>query len=292
MIRLLGTASSASGPTFSSRSASCGRVRRTFFAVVSSVIAISLSAASAQAAPINYGDFTANTVIYQMVREAANSAGDTAPLFGAPTVSGDSLDFDPVGFSASVVGAGVDITDGNLAFMVKAKPGNAINNLLIQERGDTTLAGFGSDTTFSAVMMRGVLNISEVDFVGINTISFPISISNFSPSGGTYGLGTDGGGGPLYASGWSGSVLVDLTTANPIVANALASQGVVPQLGVTKISVNFNNTLIAIGQTGTSATIAKKDNGIIITTNIPEPTSCLMAVFGLALCGVAARRGR
>lgn len=233
-----------------------------------------------------------NTVTYQMVREAANSAGDTAPLFGPPTVSGDSLDFDPVGFSASTIGGGVDITDGNLAFMVKAKPGNSISNIQIAERGDTTLAGFGSDTTFSSVTMRGILNINEVDFVGINTIALPISITNFSPSGGTYGLGTDGGGGPLYASGWNGSLLFDLTTANPVVAAAFASQGIVPKTGVTKISVNFNNTLVAISQVGTSATIAKKDNGIIIRTNIPEPTSALLAALSLALCGLVARRVR
>ena len=233
-----------------------------------------------------------NTVTYEMVREAANSAGDVAPLFGAPGVFGDTLDFDPVGFGASTTGGGVDITDGNLAFMVKAKPGNSIDNIQFVERGDTTLAGFGTDTTFSSVTMHGVLNISEVDFAPINSISLPIAITNFSPSGGTYGLGTDGGGGPLFASLWSGSLLVDLTTANPAVAAAFANQGIVPTLGVTKISVNFDNTLVAISQAGTSATIAKKDNGIIITTNIPEPTSCLIAAFGLALCGLAARRVR
>lgn len=292
MIRLLETATTVSGLVSYLRSGSSALVRRTGFAAVTTAIAISLSVASSHAAPISYPDMMGNTVIYQNIREAANSAGDAAPLFGAPSVSGDSLDFDPVGFGASVIGPGVDITDGNLAFMVKAKAGNAINNIQIQESGDTTLVGFGTDTTFTSVTMRGVLNINEVDFVGINTISMPISITNFSPSGGTYGLGTDGGGGPLFSSGWNGSLLVDLTTSNPAVAAALASQGVVPQLGVTKISVNFNNTLVAIGQTGTSANIAKKDNGIIIRTNIPEPTSCLLAVFGLALCGVAARRGR
>ena len=131
-----------------------------------------------------------------------------ATFFGAPTVSGDSLDFDPVGFGASTTGGGVDVTDGNLAFMVKAKPGNAINNIQIAERGDTTLAGFGTDTTFTSVTMQGVLNIYEVDFAGINSIAIPIAITNFSPSGGDYGLGTDGGGGPLAtASGWVGSLL-------------------------------------------------------------------------------------
>jgi len=288
MIRLFETAPSVSGLAISRRDGSFSLARRTFLAA----LAVAVSITTSHAAVINYGDKMADTVIYQNIREAANSAGDAAPLFGPPDVAGNSLDFDPVGFGASVVGPGVDITDGNLAFMVKAKAGNAIDNIFFQEKGDTTLAGFGTDTTFTSVTMHGVLNINEVDFAGINTISLPISITNFSPSGGTYGLGTDGGGGPLFSSGWSGSLLVDLTTSNPAVAAAFASQGIVPQLGVTKISVNFNNTLVAIGQTGTSANIAKKDNGIIITTNIPEPASCLLAAFGLALCGVVARRVR
>jgi hypothetical protein len=293
MIRLLETAPSVSGLAYSFGFSSPALVRRTMFATAALGVAILFAAASSHAAPIVYGDLMGNTVIYQNIREAANSAGDAGPLFGAPDVSGDSIDFDPVGFSASVIGPGVDITDGNLAFAVKAKAGNAINNILFQEFGDTTLAGLGTDNTFSSVTMHGVLNITEVDFVGINTISLPISITNFGPSGGTFGLGTDGGGGPNFAAGWSGSLLVDLTTSNPTVAAALASQGVDPDLGVTRISVNFNNTLVAIGQTGTSALIAKKDtNGIIVTTNIPEPTSCLMAVFGLAMCSVAARRSR
>lgn len=289
MIRLPETAPSISGQvsalSFGPLSLAC----RTILVATACVFSIT----TAQAAVINYGDKVGNTVIYQNIREAANSAGDVAPLFGEPDVTGDSLDFDPVGFGASVIGPGVDITDGNLAFAVKAKAGNAINNILIQEFGDTTLAGFGSDTTFSTVRMQGVLNISEVDFVGINTIALPISITNFGPSGGTYGLGTDGGGGPNFATGWTGSLLVDLTTSNPAVAAAFASQGISPTLGVTRISVNFNNTLVAIGQTGTSATIAKKDtSGIIVTTNIPEPTSCLLVALGLALSSLAARRAR
>jgi hypothetical protein len=263
------------------------------FAAIFSV-ATTFGFADLQAAPISYvGPFVGNTVIYDMVREAANSAGDVAPLFGPPTVSADSLTFDPVGFGASTIGGGVDITDGNLAFMVMAKPGNSIQNLQIQEFGDTTLTGPGDDTTYSAVKMHGILKISEVDFVGINTISMPISITNFGPSGGDYGLATDASGGPLFSSGWSGSTLVDLTTSNPVVAAALAARNIVPALGVTKISVNFDNTLVAISQTGTSALIAKKNaGGVIITTNIPEPTTCLLGILGVALCGVVARRVR
>src|SRR3990172_510762 len=95
----------------------------------------------AQAVPINYGTFMGNTVSYVDVTEDSNS-GDALPLFGAPTVSADSLDFDPVGFDANATGAlGVDVTDGNLNFMVVAKRGKAIQSLELSEAGDTTLAG-------------------------------------------------------------------------------------------------------------------------------------------------------
>ena len=72
------------------------------------------------------------------------SAADAAPLFGEPfalsppatypcvpcvlcTIPGNSLNFDPTGFSASASGAGgTDITDGQLKFTVVAKPGFGI----------------------------------------------------------------------------------------------------------------------------------------------------------------------
>jgi hypothetical protein len=237
------------------------------------------------AAPINYGDFMGDTVTYVMVQEDSNS-GDTPPLFGMPTVSNDSLDFNPVGFGASTTNGGVDVTDGNLAFMVVAKPGNAIANIKFNEFGDTTLAGIaalGSQTTFSSVTMDGVLNISQVDGVGINSISIPFAMA-FSPSGGTYGLGTDGGGGPLFNTIWSGMAFIDVT-------QELIDRNIPFNLGATKISVNFDNTLVAISQVGTTALIAKKDH-VIITTNIPEPASCLLAVFSLVAGSVMIRRSR
>ncbi len=212
---------------------------------------------------------------------------------GHRTSFADTLDFDPVGFNAHASGAnGIDLTDGNLAFMVKAKPGNGINNISISELGDTTLSGFGTDKTFTAVTMHGILNISEVGFVGINTVSMPISITNFSPSGGTFGLASDFGGGPGGSLGWSGSTLIDLTTANPAVAAAYAAQKLNPALPVTKISVNFDNTLMALSELGTQSLIAKKDSGITIRTNIPEPTTCVLALFGMLATLVSIRRSR
>jgi hypothetical protein len=269
---------------------------------------LSVVAQSVQAAPINYGSFSGTSVVYSDVREDSNS-GDTLPLFGEPStvgpvtpgypavpcvlcgIPGNTLGFTPTGFGASASGAGgIDITDGNLSFKVAAKPGSAISNLLLSEKGDLTMAGTGTDLTNVGVAASGSLNISEVDGIGINTISVPFSVA-MSPSGGTFGYLTDGGGGPFpYFDNWSGSLLLDV---NGILTTAVGN-GEIPAftLGATKISINLDNTLVAMSQEGTSALIAKKDFGVNISVNIPEPTSCGLAVIGLLalLHGVA--RGR
>jgi hypothetical protein len=254
------------------------------FALLLGLAACCLTATS-HAASINYGNFSGTTVNYIAVTEASNS-GDAVPLFGPPTVSGDSLDFNPVGFNANSSNGGADITDGNLTFMAQAKPGFGLFNLKIQEFGDTSMVGFGTDTTFTSVTLNGILNVQEVGGAGINSVSIPISITNFNPSGGTFGLASDFGGGPGGTLAWNGSVLLDLTLANPAIAAAYADQHLDTSKPVTKVSLNFDNTLIAISQQGTSALIAKKDH-VIITTNIPEPASLglLLLATALSACG-------
>lgn len=235
------------------------------------------------AAPINYGSFMGTTVTYVDVTEDSNS-GDTLPLFGPPTVSGNSLDFNPVGFNATATGAGGnDITDGNLAFMVVAKPGNAIKMLSLSEAGDTTLAGFGTDATFTKVTGTGVLNINAVDGVGIGAIAVPFSMT-FTPSGGDYGLTTDFGGGPGGTIAWSGGTSFNLNSI--LTANSIPFVG-----GATKISINLDNTLTALSQAGTFSLIAKKDfGGLSVTVDVPEPTTVLLG--GLALAGLVVCRRR
>ena len=67
-------------------------------------------------------------VTYVNVTEDSG-ADEPLPLFGAPTVTGNSIDFNPVGFDAGSSGGGSDITDSNLVFMVIAKSGSRISEL-------------------------------------------------------------------------------------------------------------------------------------------------------------------
>lgn len=253
------------------------RVGRQVVAAVAVFLVVAI-ASSGWAAPINYGNFSGNTVDFLNVTEDANSAGDAPPLFGQPTVAGDSIDFDPVGFSASASGAaGIDVTDGNLSFTIMAKQGYAVDVFSLSEAGDTTLAGFGTDGTFTSVTAIGVLNVLEVDGVGIAPIAVPFSL-NFTPSGGTFGLASDGGGGPLFSAGWSGSL-----TKN--VKQILIDNNIAHSLGATKVSINLDNTLTAISEAGTFSLIAKKDfGGVSVTVNIPEPATWIL----VSLCGVMA----
>jgi hypothetical protein len=274
MLRIIELQSLASR---SIRSLVMGRAGRQILSVLALLCLVAF-AGMVHAAPINYGDFSGNTVDYLQVTEDANSAGDAPPLFGAPSVSGDSLDFDPVGFGASTTGAaGNDTTDGNLKFTIMAKGGNAIDSVSLSEAGDTTLSGFGTDATYTSVTAQGVMNILSVDGVGITPINVPINLI-FSPSGGTFGLATNGGGGPLFSSGWSGSWLKN-------VKQVLIDNNISHTVGATKVSINLDNTLVALSEAGTHALIAKKDfGGVSFTVNIPEPATWLLAT----VCGVVA----
>jgi hypothetical protein len=223
-------------------------------------------------------------------------------MFGEPTVGGTTLNFNPVGFDSATSGAAADITEGQLFFMVESndKQTQSIQNLLIQETGDTTLAGnvpVGSLGTSSSVRLTGVVQIVEVDGVaippitltGMSTPPLPVLapvytvLPSNTVSDGTWQLGVDGNGGPTFSTQWNGELFIDIH-------DALVKSGVSFTRGATKVTANLNNVLAATSEQGTSATIAKKDF-FTVTTNIPEPTALSMCVLALA-AGFLTRRVR
>jgi hypothetical protein len=282
-----------------SRSNGLARASDRFARSCGAALVLAMVAQSSFGAQINYGTHMGTHVTYVNVMEDSG-ADEPLPLFGAPTVTGNSIDFNPLGFDAASTNGGSDITDSNLVFMVTAKSGSRIESITFRESGDTTMAGNvapGTMGTATAAFASGVLDIHEVDFTGINHISVPFSMT-FNPSGGTYFLGTDGGGGPLFNTQWNGSVTIpveDILIANGFV---IPPGAVDPDGGATKISINLDNVLVAVSQPGTSALISKKDfGGISVRVNvpgepggdmeirpIPEPATFVLA--GLAAIGV------
>jgi hypothetical protein len=240
----------------------------------------------------NYGNFMGTTVTFVNVTESNDDSNPAAPLFGPPTPSGNSLDFNPIGFDAFATGAGgVDLTDGQLTLMIEGKTINGvkqpINNVKISEIGDTTLIGLRTPATATSVRMPIVIDIHEVDGVPINNISLsefsnPALIAAFSPSNGNY---FGGGPGPLNVQ-WMGMLFADINDA----LNKNGHGGFLR--GATKISINLDNKLTATSEAGTSAQIAKKDFDFTIDVNIPEPATWGLVMLAVAIGGALARRRR
>jgi hypothetical protein len=226
---------------------------------------------SALAAPINYGDFSGSSVMYLDVTETANTPGDDEPLFGSPVITGNKLDFDPAGFTATSSGGTADITDGQLNFTVMSLPGSAISGIGFRESGEYSLLGTGTAAT-QVHYGLGIGSIVALEVDGV-TLASPVVLAPANAGGSdNLAAGTDN------LTPWSLSLNYDVNAA-------LAAAKVPYVRGATKIEVAIDNALVAISEAQSLAFIAKKDFMIDISTtpDIPEPTA--LALCGLALAG-------
>jgi len=238
-------------------------------------VGVVLSQLTVLATPIIYGDFLGTTVQYLGVTE--ESGTDLTPLYGAPTISGDSLIFDPVLFNSSSAGAGAsDITDGTLGLTIQASPGASVSIIDVTEAGDYTLTGIQNDALASA-QATYFLDIEEVDGVAINIIQVE-AVMTFSPSDGSYFLSVDGAGVDVP---WSGSVSIDIE-------QALIAANVPFILGATRVSIVADNTLTTLSLDGTSASIDKSN----VTITVPEPASIVLVLLGAGAFSLLKRPAR
>lgn len=238
----------------------------------------------ADAAPINYGDFTGTTVMYLDVTETANTPGDTEPMFGDgnpaapfnPSIVGDKLDFDPSGFAATGANGLSDITDGQLNFTMMSLGRSVITQIDFSERGDYSLLGTGGAAT-QTIFGLGIASVVALEVDGV-ALPVPVPLAAASASGGDdLSLGVD------VATPWSLALSYDVDAA-------LVAAQVDFKFGATKLAIALNNTLAAISEPQSIAFIAKKDFMIDVSTdplipmNVPEPSTAALLV--LAICGL------
>lgn len=212
-----------------------------------------------------YGDFTAQDVIFEGVTEA--SVTDPVPLYGAPSVSLDSLLFDLAGVGAFGTAGGFDFIDVQLQTTIVAKSHRAITQLEIRENGDFSLFGSGTAATKVAVGVPAILRIREIDGAEITPIvvSKNMTITPSGTTNGQFDLVNSPGVGQL----WSGLLAFDV---DQIIQDA-GMHG-----KATRVDLTFDNSLLATSESGSGAMIMKKmvDLGVITTVLVPEPGTLAM----------------
>jgi hypothetical protein len=227
-------------------------------------------ATAASAASINYGSFgpIPPGIAFEDVTE---SSTDPVPLYGPPDPFAIGLDFDPIGFVATATDSGVDLTDGQLNFLIRANPGIGITSVSLFEAGDYTLAGAGTSATqaVAGAILRAV--VTQIDGVDVAPVALiPVNAS----------VGFNLAANPGVVQPWSLGLGLN-------VAAQLQQQG----LGLaTVVEIVVDNSLVATAERATAAFIAKKDFRISLeTVGVPEPGTLALVLGGLA---ALARRSR
>lgn len=238
-----------------------------------------LAGFSGAANAASYGNFVDPTgsVSYMNVQ-------DVNGLFGAPSVSLDSLDFTPTTYQAQCTFgtaqclSGTATTADILTLDIQATSGRQIDRLQITEGLDYSIQSF-DPTGFAAI---SVLANVFIDIVGVNgqsvngiNANVPIVLTP-SNNASVFGLGAQASGVILGNTG-----LIDL---QQILANAGGSGE------ITQVRISFDNTLQAFHQgSGGQALIRKRDADFVSLTaigsviNTPEPSTAILLMGGLAL---------
>lgn len=185
-----------------------------------------------------------------------SSVTDALPLFGDPIVVGNSLSFSTGPFAAAQAGVGVDITAGQLSFVIQADPGLFIESISLDEIGDFLKLGGTAVVTAGGTLVATILDPLVGGFV-----SDPITFDQAFPLAGT-GSGI-----------WSGEASINLV-----------------QYGATRVRIDLDNILIAASDAPSHAAfIDKKALTVNVAfSQVPEPAA--LALMGLGMLAVLRRR--
>jgi hypothetical protein len=232
-------------------------------------LALLLGSAAVSSAA-SYGNFYSPGATVQFLNVA-----DLNGLFGAPTVSFESLDFSPNTFEADcAVSASCPPTphtvSDTLTLQIAATAGNFIEKIRLSEAGDTSINSFLNAFAATSVTADVFVDILAIDGSAVNGVN--ANTQMVFTSGGTFDTNVQGNG----THTWTGNLLLELDAI--IAAAALTGQA-------TLVEISISNTLTAFAESGASARIEKKDFDGVGITVIPEPASALL--MGLGLAGLA-----
>lgn len=237
--------------------------------------AVMMTAGTAWATPISYGNRSGTTVDFLNITE--DSGTDPLPLYdgrpGGPTVTGDTLEFQPTANFSSGSPDGMstgDTTDGLLRLVIQAHQGFKIDTITLGEFGDFSLlavTGASSAATATGTLF-GTDNVSgsqrQVTFTAVRS-NGPLVFAPFELTG----PGADSG-------AWIAVATLSYT-----------------RNVVTRVEIELNNTLQTVVTPGASAFIAKKGVGIGVTTSVvPEPGTLALAAGGAVMMMGARWRDR
>lgn len=248
-----------------------------FLAACAAALAISLVTlgGALHAASISYPNQGPIPPGYTFSGIVESSGTDAVPLYGPPSPFPIGLSFTPnAGFSASSVGGGADLTDGQLNFTVTAAPGAfGIPSIVLNEGGSYSLIGPGTAAT--QVIAGAILAASVREINGAPVAPIALTPVNASVN---YNLAAN----PGVAQPWNVGLVLN-------VAGQLAGLGYGPGQLATKVDVVVNNALVAVSQGGQFNSVAQILKSSFDVTITPEPSACLM--MGMALCAAVLRRG-
>jgi hypothetical protein len=235
---------------------------------------------------IPHSNVVGTHVTYGQISENSTT-NNGATLYGQPTASGDTAAFDWSALGVWQINEGDPLPamiDGTLRVSVAANsPGIGITKLGFVENGDYRLFNNASKGGSAFASIDFSMPVAEIREVDGHALATPITISTayMTPPSGNMAFTNDGlfelSPGSFKNTGvFSGTLSLD-------VAGALAAAG---QHGkATLVMLEFDNTLFANGDLGTTSYIKKKGLTLSATTT-PEPSALLL--LGIAVSGLAA----